>query len=59
MKSFVTAELLDADWMRALSMTDSEAPVPRPDHGTLGAYAAWPALTAQTFARFGDYPAFL
>ena len=59
MKSFVTTELLDADWMRALSLKDSQAPVPRPDHGTLGAYASWPALTAQAFARFGDYPAFL
>ncbi|MFI1092550.1 LamG domain-containing protein [Streptomyces sp. NPDC020917] len=59
MKNFVSTELLDADWMRALSMKDSEAPVPRPDHGTLGAYASWPALAAQTFARFGDYPTFL
>jgi hypothetical protein len=41
--------------MRALSLKDSEAPVDRPDHGSTGAYEAWPALTAQTFARFGDY----
>ncbi|MFD4764513.1 LamG domain-containing protein [Streptomyces sp. NPDC058439] len=59
MKNFVTNELLVADWMRALSLSDSQAPVPRPDHGTIGAYASWPALTAQTFARFGDYPSFL
>ncbi|MFE7330908.1 LamG domain-containing protein [Streptomyces sp. NPDC057565] len=59
MKNFVTNELLVADWMRALSLSDSQAPVPRPDHGTIGAYASWPALTAQTFARFSDYPSFL
>ncbi|MFE7710175.1 LamG domain-containing protein [Streptomyces sp. NPDC057486] len=59
MKSFVTTELLAGDWMRALSLSDSQAPVSRVDHGTDGAYDAWPALTAQTFARFGDYPAFL
>ncbi|MEU5851461.1 LamG domain-containing protein [Saccharopolyspora shandongensis] len=59
MKNFVTTELLAGDWMRALSLSDSQAPVPRVDHGTSGAYDAWPALTAQTFARFGDYPGFL
>jgi concanavalin A-like lectin/glucanase superfamily protein/TAT (twin-arginine translocation) pathway-exported protein len=55
MKSFVTRELLDGNWMRALSLQDSEAPVGRPDHGSTGAYESWPALTAQTFAKFGDY----
>ena len=55
MKAFVTNELLDGNWMRALSLRDSEAPIDRPDHGSTGAYEAWPALTAQTFARFGDY----
>ncbi|MFI6730233.1 LamG domain-containing protein [Streptomyces atratus] len=59
MKQFVTDELLAGDWMRALSHADSMAPVARTDHGTSGAYDAWPSLTAQTFARFGDYPAFL
>ena len=59
MKTFVRNELLDGDWMRALSLSDSEAPVDRPDHGSTGAYEAWPALTAQTFARFGDYPSAL
>ncbi|WP_406113343.1 LamG domain-containing protein [Streptomyces sp. NBC_01014] len=59
MKRFVTDELLAGDWMRALSLSDSQAPVARTDHGTSGAYDAWPSLTAQTFARFGDYPAFL
>ena len=55
MKAFVNNELLDGNWMRALSLKDSEAPVDRPDHGSTGAYESWPALTAQTFARFGDY----
>jgi len=55
MRNFVNTELLDGDWMRALSMSDSMAPVNRVDHGTSGAYGAWPALTAQTFAKFGDY----
>ncbi|WP_326791504.1 LamG domain-containing protein [Streptomyces sp. NBC_00841] len=59
MKHFVTDELLAGDWLRALSFADSQAPVARTDHGTSGAYVAWPSLTAQTFARFGDYPAFL
>ncbi|MEW9522121.1 LamG domain-containing protein [Streptomyces tubercidicus] len=55
MKEFVTGELLAGDWMRALSLKDPMAPITRPDHGTSGAFDAWPALTAQTFARFGDY----
>ncbi|MEZ0067335.1 hypothetical protein ABIA32_003348 [Streptacidiphilus sp. MAP12-20] len=55
MKAFVNNELLDGNWMRALSLQDSEAPISRPDHGSTGAYESWPALTAQTFARFGDY----
>ncbi|MBN6056688.1 LamG domain-containing protein [Nonomuraea sp. RK-328] len=59
MKKFVTDELLDGDWMRALSLKDSQAPVARNDHGTTGAYDAWPALTSQTFARFGDYTGLL
>lgn len=59
MKHFVTDELLAGDWIRALSFADSMAPVARTDHGTTGAFVAWPSLTAQTFARFGDYPAFL
>jgi hypothetical protein len=57
MKAFVNDELLDGDWMRALSLSDSQAPVSRCDHGSTGAYESWPALTAQTFAKFGDYPA--
>ncbi|MFI1092468.1 LamG domain-containing protein [Streptomyces sp. NPDC020917] len=57
MKNFVTTELLAGDdWMRALSLSDSQAPVSRTDHGSAGCYDTWPSLTAQTFARFGDYP---
>jgi hypothetical protein len=32
-------------WMRALSPLDAAAPVSRPDHGSTGAYDAWPALS--------------
>ncbi len=32
-------------WMRALSLNDSLHRVDRPDHGTSGAYDAWPAMT--------------
>lgn len=32
-------------WMRALSPLDSVAPISRPDHGSTGAYDAWPAIT--------------
>ncbi|WP_432144080.1 LamG domain-containing protein [Streptomyces sp. bgisy084] len=59
MKNFVKTELLHGDWIRALSLSDSEGHVSRPDHGSDGAYDAWPAMTAQTFAQFGDYPSFL
>ncbi|MFE6738653.1 LamG domain-containing protein [Streptomyces tubercidicus] len=59
MKHFVETELLHGDWMRALSLSDAEAPALRPDHGSNGAYDAWPAMTAQTFAQFGDYTSFL
>jgi len=55
MKNFVTTELLEGDWMRALSLSDSQAPVGRQDHGSTGAFDAWPAMTAMTFGRFGDY----
>ena len=32
-------------WCRALSLNDSLHHVDRPDHGTTGAYDAWPAMT--------------
>ena len=56
MASFVTSELLADGWMRALSLSDPDAAVSlRPDHGSNGAYDAWPALAAGALARFGDY----
>ena len=46
MAGFALNQLLlpDGKWVRALSLNDSAAPIPRPDHGTTGAYDAWPAL---------------
>jgi hypothetical protein len=56
MAAFATSELLTADWMRALSLSDPDAPVSlRPDHGSNGAYGAWPALAAGAMGRFGYY----
>ena len=37
-------------WMRALSELDSAAPISRPDHGSTGAYDAWPAMAADALA---------
>lgn len=50
MVSFVQRELLVAEWMRALSLSDSIAPIARPDHGSSGAYPAWPAMTVEGLA---------
>jgi concanavalin A-like lectin/glucanase superfamily protein len=56
MTAFVTGELIDGGWMRALSLSDPDAANSlRPDHGSNGAYDAWPALAAGALARFGDY----
>ena len=56
MAAFVTGELQADDWMRALSLSDPDAPVSlRPDHGSNGAYDAWPALAAGAMGRFGRY----
>lgn len=46
MCAFATQELMALPWMRALSLSDPEAPIARPDHGSDGAYPAWPAMTA-------------
>lgn len=46
MCAFVNKELIALPWMRALSLSDPEAPIARPDHGSDGAYPAWPAMTA-------------
>ena len=56
MSSFATSELLAGGWMRALSLSDPDAATSlRPDHGSNGAYDAWPALAAGAMARFGEY----
>lgn len=56
MTDFVQRELVTRDWMRAMSLTDAAATVSdRPDHGPMGAYDGWPALTARTMWRLG-YP---
>ncbi|HEY7047803.1 MAG TPA: LamG domain-containing protein [Jatrophihabitantaceae bacterium] len=56
MTAFATGELVDGGWMRALSLSDADAANSlRPDHGSNGAYDAWPALAAGALARFGDY----
>lgn len=54
MTGFVKRELLMRDWMRAMSLKDAAAAISdRPDHGPLGAYDGWPALTVGTMWRLG------
>ncbi|HEX3800060.1 MAG TPA: hypothetical protein VH413_15305 [Verrucomicrobiae bacterium] len=54
MTGFVERELLMRDWMRAMSLKDAAAAVSdRPDHGPMGAYDGWPALTVGTMWRLG------
>ncbi len=54
MTDFVKRELLMRDWMRAMSLKDAAAAVSdRPDHGPMGAYDGWPALTVDTMWRLG------
>jgi hypothetical protein len=54
MTDFVKRELLMRDWMRAMSLRDAAASLSdRPDHGPMGAYDGWPALTAGTMWRLG------
>jgi concanavalin A-like lectin/glucanase superfamily protein len=56
MATFATTQLLADDWMRALSLADPDAAVSlRPDHGSNGAYDAWPALAASAMASLGYY----
>ncbi len=48
MADFFWRELRTEKWMRALSQSDPDATWNiRPDHSCLGAYAAWPAMTAK------------
>jgi hypothetical protein len=56
MNHFVETELLTKTWMRAMSFKDPAAEKSdRPDHGPLGSYDAWPALTMDVMCRFGDF----
>jgi len=56
MVAFVQRELLTDKWMRAMSPQDQAAAISdRPDHGPLGAFDAWPALTADTMCELGAW----
>lgn len=51
---FVTEKLLASTWMRALAADDPAAPFSnRPDHGSAGAFCAWPGVTAYGLAKLG------
>ncbi len=51
---FVKRELLAERWMRAQSMLDvAAAGSDRPDHGPMGAYDAWPAVTVDAMCALG------
>ncbi len=55
MNGFVKSELFMPDWMRAMSLQDAAAArSDRPDHGPMGAYDGWPALTVGAMWRLGD-----
>jgi hypothetical protein len=54
MVDFVQRELLMDKWMRAQSQLDVAAAYSdRPDHGPMGAYDAWPAVTVDALCRLG------
>jgi hypothetical protein len=54
MVDFVQRELLMEKWMRAQSQLDLAATnSDRPDHGPMGAYDAWPAVTVDALCRLG------
>ncbi len=54
MVGFVKRELLAEKWMRAQSMLDVAATLSdRPDHGPMGAYDAWPAVTVDAMCTLG------
>jgi hypothetical protein len=56
MAAFVGSELVAGGWLRALSLSDPDAPASlRPDHGSNGAYDAWPALACGTLGSLGFY----
>ncbi|RSL19007.1 hypothetical protein EDE15_4619 [Edaphobacter aggregans] len=54
MVGFVKRELLAQSWMRAQSTLDlAAASSDRPDHGSMGAYDAWPAVTVDAMCALG------
>jgi hypothetical protein len=54
MVGFVKRELLAEKWMRAQSLLDAAAAVSdRPDHGSMGAYDAWPEATVDAMCALG------
>jgi hypothetical protein len=54
MVEFVQRELLAEKWMRAQSTLDvAAANSDRPDHGPMGAYDAWPAVTVDAMCALG------
>jgi len=56
MVAFVQRELLTRSWMRAQSLLDvAVANSYRPDHGPLGAYDAWPAVTVDAMCNLGHW----
>jgi hypothetical protein len=56
MVAFVQRELLTRSWMRAQSLLDvAAANSDRPDHGPLGAYDAWPAVTVDAMCNLGHW----
>ncbi|HLY43185.1 MAG TPA: hypothetical protein VKR52_18370 [Terracidiphilus sp.] len=56
MVDFVQRELLMEKWMRAQSQLDvAAANSDRPDHGPMGAYDAWPAVTVDALCRLGNW----
>ncbi len=58
MVDFVQRELLMERWMRAQSPLDvAAANSDRPDHGSMGAYDAWPAVTVDALCRLGHWEA--
>ena len=61
MSDFFTQQLVipSGAWTRALSVLDSAAPVSRPDHGSTGAYAAWPAMAFDALSSLAGFDASL
>lgn len=56
MVAFVQRELLTHSWMRAQSLLDGAAAASdRPDHGPMGAYDAWPAVTVDAMCNLGHW----